>query len=372
MVDRLEDGEESFAELFEQSQKAPPRTVRPGEKVVGTVVQVGEKRALLDLGGGLDGMIEHAELAEPGEKPAIKVGDQVEGYVLRLEGRVAELGKTAGKGAGGRLALEEAYESGVPVEGLVSAVNKGGYVVEVSGNRCFVPLGQMDVRRIEDPTTMIGQKLHFRVSELRGRDIVLSRRVLLEAEAAEKAAETRKRLEPGARFRGRVTSVREFGAFVDIGGIDGLVHASELGWGRQRPQEAVQVGQEVEVEVLKIEAAAPGKGKDKGERISLSMRALVADPFDAVVDDLPEGTVVRGTVTRVQPYGAFVQIVPGVEGLLHVSAFGRRVAHPSDVVADGQSVAVRIDAVDRESRRLSLSFVEEAEAAALAAASGAP
>jgi len=352
------EGDESFADLFEQSLKEKPRHIEPGEKVTGRVVQVGAQRVLLDLGGGIDGMIELSELAAPGEPVPVKPGDRIEAYVVRISNRVAELAKTLGKGVAAKAALEEAAHTGVPVEGTVTAVNKGGYVVEVAGERAFCPLGQMDVRRIDDPAVMIGRKLPFRIAEWRGgKDIVLSRRALLEEEQAEKAAKTRQRLEVGAKFEGVVTRVMEFGAFVDIGGIEGLVHASELGYGRHRPAEILHDGQKVQVEVLKIEAAKDGKP----ERISLSMRALAEDPFDATVDELPEGTIVEGKVVRIQPFGAFVEIVPGVEGLLHVSAFGRRVGHPGDVVAEGQDIPVRIDAVDRAARRISLSYVDPSE-----------
>lgn len=358
MADERFEGEESFAELFEESLRQKPKTVEPGMKVTGTVVQVGSQRAFLDLGGGLDGMIELGELAARGETAEVKPGDRIEAYVVRIQDRVAELATSLGKGPAAKQALEDAAQNGIPVEGTITAVNKGGYVVEVAGVRCFCPLGQMDVRRIDDPATLIGQKHRFRITEWRGgRDVVLSRRELLEEEQAVKAEETRKQLEIGARFTGVVSSVREFGAFVDIGGIEGLVHASELSYGRQRPQDVVHPGQSVEVEVLRIEAGKDGKG----ERISLSMRALAEDPFAATVDELPEGTIVEGKVVRLQPFGAFVEIVPGVEGLLHVSAFGKRIGHPSEMVSEGQAVPVRIDAVDRDARRISLSYVDPSE-----------
>ncbi|WP_373045662.1 S1 RNA-binding domain-containing protein [Vulgatibacter sp.] len=350
------EGEESFAELFEQSIRQKPKRVQPGERVTGTVVQVGANRVYLDLGGGVDGMIELSELAAPGEKPDVKPGDKIEAYVVAVQNRVAELAMSMGKGVAAKAALEDAAQTGVPVEGAITAVNKGGYVVEVAGVRCFCPLGQMDVRRIEDPATMIGQKHRFRITEWRGgRDVVLSRRALLEEEQAARAEETRKRLEPGARFQGMVTNVREFGAFVDFGGVEGLVPASELAWGRQRPQDVVHPGQEVEVEVLRIEV------KDGKERIALSMRTVTEDPFFNTVDELPEGTIVQGRVMRLQPFGAFVEIVPGVEGLLHVSAFGKRVGHPSEMVSVGDEIAVSVDAIDRDARRISLSFVSPEE-----------
>lgn len=364
MVDETFEGEESFAELFEKSLEHKPRRVQPGEKVTGTVVHVGRERVIVDLGGGIDGTMELSELAPDRHTAAdVKEGDRVEAYVTRVENRVAVLARSLGKGPGARLALQESQRTGVPVEGTVAEVNKGGYVVEVAGARCFCPLGQMDLRRIEDPTTMVGRKLQFLVQEMRGeRDVVVSRRALLEREQAEVREKTRRYLEPGARFRGTVTSVRDFGAFVDIGGLDGLVPVSELGYGRARPQDVVHVGQEVDVEVLRIEPPGP---KDRTERITLSMRALAADPWDEVTRELGEGVIVRGKVARLQPFGAFVEIVPGVDGLLHVSAFGRRVAHPADVVQVGEEVAVRIDAIDPSARRISLSYVPPEELAGL-------
>lgn len=350
----VDENEESFAELFEQSLKQERRTVEPGEKVTAEVVQVGADRLYLDLGGGLDGMIELTEFGD--EKPAR--GDRVEGFVVRVENRVAVLAKTLGKGPAARKQLEDSAHTGIPVEGLVTETNKGGFVVEVAGVRCFCPIGQMDLRRIEDPSVWVGQRLNFVVTEWRSsRDVVVSRRQLLEAEQADKALETRKRLEKGARFEGEVTSVRDFGAFVDIGGLEGLVPASELGWGRTRPSDAVQPGQRVEVEVIDINPPGP---KDRSARITLSMRALASDPWNDLLDQVGEGTIVKGRVVRLQPFGAFVELIPGVDGLLHVGAFGRKVAHPAEAVTVGDEIAVCIESIDETQRRLSLSFVDPA------------
>lgn len=356
--------EESFEALFEASLKQPRRQLTPGEKVTGTVTQVGAERVLIDLGDGVDGLADLGEFAERGGTPEVKKGDRIEMYVVRVENRVGVLAKSLGRGPAARLALGESSRTGVPVEGVVTEVNKGGYSVEVAGVRCFCPMGQMDTRRIEDPNTMIGQRLQFRVTEMRGaRDVVISRRVLLEETAAEKAKATREKLSVGARFAGVVTGVRDFGAFVDIGGLEGLVPVSELSYGRQRPQDVVRSGQEVEVEVIRIEPPGP---KDRSERLTLSMRALAADPWEASIADLVEGDIVKGTVQRVQPFGAFVEIVPGVDGLLHVSAFGKRVGHPSEMVNPGDEIAVRVEGVDRGNRRLSLSFVPPEELAGIA------
>ena len=352
------DDTEDFEDLFEHMQGKPQRFIEPGQPIRGTVLHVGEGSAVLDLGGRLEGLMDLAGLIGPDGKPTIRVGDRVDGFALRVRNRIVEVGRTIGKGMVSKHMIEEARETGVPVEGVVTGVNKGGYEVDISGTAAFCPLGQMDVRRIEDTATMIGQKLAFRVTEIRGgKDVVLSRKALLEQEAARKSQETRKRLEVGARFEGVVTAVRDFGAFVDIGGIEGLVPASELAYGRVRVQDVVQPGQEVEVEVIRIEA-----GKDGAkERIGLSMRALAQDPFEALAPHLAVGTVIRGIVTRVEMFGAFVELLPGVEGLIHVSAFGKRIGRPSDVVQPSQDIAVRVDGVDAQARRISLAFLDPSD-----------
>ena len=348
--------DDDFGAMLEESLSRKRRTFSIGEKVKAKVVQVGAERLLLDLGDGQDAMIE-LDQWDAGDFPDLAEGDSLDAYVLGFDERVAELGLAPGRGAAGRLGLEQAHASGLPVAGTVAEVNKGGYVVDVSGTRCFCPMGAMDVRRIEDPTTLIGQRLQFRVTEMKGtRDVVLSRRAVLEAENTRKATETRERLAVGERFRGPVVAVREFGAFVDLGGIEGLVPASEIGHARGRPADAVALGLLVDVEVI-----AMGPGPDGRERITLSMKALQDDPFLPVTSHLAVGTVLAGTVTRVQPFGAFVELAPGVEGLIHVSAFGRRIGHPSEAVKPGQTVAVRVEGLDPEARRISLQLADESE-----------
>lgn len=348
-----DDDDDDFGALLEESLRTQRKRLAVGDRVKATVMQVGRENVILDLGDGRDGIMDVRELGEKGAD--LKEGDALTAYVLRFEDRVAELGLRMGRGdAAG---LQDARESGVPIEGTVVDVNKGGYVVEAFGVRAFCPLGAMDVRRIDDPKTMIGRKLLFRVTEMKGpRDAVLSRRVLLDEENARRAQETRGRLSVGATVRGVVTNVREFGAFVDLGGLEGLVPAGEIAFGRVKAEEAIRPGQEVEAQVLRMEAAPDGR-----ERITLSMKALLEDPFAATVAELGPGTIVAGTVTRVQPFGAFVELVPGVEGLVHVSAFGKRVGHPSDVVKAGQRVAVRVEGIDAEARRIALHLADAAE-----------
>ena len=351
--DDFADAEMDFESMFEQSDDREEIWISPGDQVSGVVVHIGARMAQIDLGNGFDGMLDLNSLPEDVEKPA--VGDTVRGFALKIRNHIVELGSGMPRGATDAAALHTALASRLPVQGKVVEVNKGGYVVEIGSNRGFCPLGQMDIRRIEDTAELVGSTLMFQVIEMReGRDPVLSRRAVLEAEREAMAAETRERLAPGARFRGRVTNVREFGFFVDIGGMEGLVHVSELPYGKRRPADAVSVGDAVEVECLRIELATV----ERDQRIALSMRSLGDDPFDAVAEELPPGTVAKGTVTRLQPYGAFVELAVDVEGLIHVSAFGKRIGTPADVVSVGDRVMVRIKEVDTVLRRIALAWID--------------
>ena len=352
------DMEEDFETLLREVAPKQRRWVSPGERVTGRVVFVGEQHANIDLGDGLDALLDLAGIVGKSGQNKLKAGDRVDAYVLRIRDRVVELTVALGKGQQNNEMLQEAVGSGVPVTGTVTAVNKGGYVVDLGGIQGFCPMGQIDVRRIEDPNTMIGQKLQFRVTDLRGRDATLSRRALMEAEREQKARQTREQLTVGALVSGTVTAVRDFGAFVDLGGLEGFVPASELGWQRVRPSDVVQAGQTVEVQVLRIEPSLDAKGRPI-EKIALSMKAVGRDPFETVRDHLTPGIVLQGTVTRVEMFGAFVEIIPGVEGLVHVSAFGKRVARPSDLAQVGKTAVVSVLGIDPIQRRLALSWIAE-------------
>src|SRR5207237_10166842 len=240
-------------------------------------------------------------------------------YLLSVAEGVVVVTRSVPKGAG-REVVQTALESKIPIEGMVTGHNKGGLEVDLGGMRGFVPASQIDIRFVEDQAQFVGQRLKFRVTELRGGNAILSRRALLEEERAGKGAEVRKRLEVGAQVEGTVTSVRDFGAFVDLGGLEGLVHVSELSHARvAHAQDVVKAGQNVRVQVLRMEKDEKGQ-----ERIALSLRALEQDPWDAARPALKEGAKLQGKVARLQPFGAFVELFPGVDGLVHVSALSDR------------------------------------------------
>ena len=249
----------------------------------------------------------------------------------------------------------------MPVDGTVKAVNKGGFEVEVAGTRAFCPISQIDNQFVEDGAAFVGKSFSFQITRLeadgpKGPNIVLSRRALLDAERAKAARVTRENLAPGAVITGRVISLKPYGAFVDIGGLEGMLHISELGHTRvEDPADLLQVGQELQVAVLKVEKTDNPK---RPEKISLSLKSLAQDPWSEVEERFSVGSQVDGPVVRIQPFGAFVELSPGLEGLVHISEMGegKRLQTPRDVVRVGQAVNVTILSIDSKERRISLSM----------------
>jgi len=351
--DRDEDFAAMLAEFEGQQPKADRRRPKPGDLVRGKVISIGKEAVFVDVGGKAEGVLDRAQVTSPDGALKVAVGDELEARVAEDRGGVLELRIKIGRGPEARAELAQAQELGLPVEGHVTEVVKGGLVVDVAGVRAFCPASQIENKFVEDLTPYVGQRLQFRVTRYepgpRG-NLVLSRRVILDEEQAKRV----QTLVPGLVVRGRVTGFKPFGAFVDIGGLEGMLHISELGHARvERPEDVLMMGQEVDVVVLKTET------DDKGRpRISLSLKALAADPWHDATRGLSEGSRVRGPITRLAQFGAFVQIAPGVEGLVHVSELGagRRINHPKEVVKVGQEVEAQVLSIDHEKRRLSLSL----------------
>ncbi len=359
----MPDNDEDFAAMFAESERDKPRAKRPkiGDLVKGKIISISKEAVFVDLGGKAEGQLEKDQVSDKEGKLLVKIGDTIEARVMSDAGGVLSLRTKLGRGPEARAELQQAQELGIPVEGLVTEVVKGGLSVDVAGVRAFVPASQIDNRFVEDLSKFVGQKLTFRITRYEPRNLVLSRRALLEEEQEKLAVETRKKLVPGVVLRGKVVGFKPFGAFVDIGGIEGMLHISELGFTRvEKPEDVLSLGQELDVAVLKIE---PG---EKGERISLSLKALASDPWRDATGNLGEGSRVKGTITRLQPFGAFVEIAPGVEGLVHISELGagRRINHPKEVVSVGQQVEASVLAIDHDKRRLSLSLTASNDASA--------
>jgi small subunit ribosomal protein S1 len=360
--------DQSFAEMFEQAAKRdlPARKAyRVGEKVSGKIFQLGADTAFISLGGKSEAMIELRELMDDEGILRFGVGDEIEAHVVEAGAKGIILSRQLSKGAASVAMLAEARLSGMPVEGLVLSVNKGGLEVAVGDVRAFCPAGQVDVRFSGKLDSWVGEKLRFRVMEVRDRNVVLSRRALLEEEQKVLGEKTRKELAEGKVVKGTVVSVRDFGVFVDLGGLEGMIPLAELSHVRVgHPSEVVKPGDEVEVEVLRIEAPnlnSPDKAKHK-ERISLSLRSRQEDPFKLALAEIQEGARVKGKVVRLQPFGAFVELRPGVDGLIHVSAMSdRRIAHPRDVVKVGDEVEVAVEKIDVAEKRIGLRLVVNGE-----------
>ncbi len=339
-----------------------------GAKVTGKILSIGEETAFVDLGTKSEAAIETAQLKDAEGNLTVNVGDSIDATVTAADESGLRLRKRAGTGGSGgggggknpeaAAEVKMAWQHGIPVDGVVSGINKGGAEVQVRGMRAFCPLSQLDLRYVEDPAQFVGQRLQFKVTQFEeGRtrpNIVLSRRAILEEEQKSKASEARSRIQVGSVVTGKVTSLASYGAFVDLGGIEGMLHVSEIGYSRlAHPKEALSVGQEIEVQVIKIE-----KGKDdkKPERISLSRRSLEKDPWREAATRFPEGTEVQGRVMRLESFGAFVEIAPGLEGLLHISEIGggKRLNHSREGLQLGQDIRVRVLNVDSAKRRISL------------------
>jgi small subunit ribosomal protein S1 len=358
---------DNFASLFEADAETRPVTrftpLKLGERCRAEVIQVGRDGVFVEVldrgsfGKRPEAYFQAIDLRGPDATLQVKVGDTIEGMVVEIDpsGGV-RLGRSMGR-ANGADALLEAQKAGVPVEGKVTGINKGGLEVEVGGLHAFCPLSQIERGYVSDPQSFVGKSLQFLVSEVRegGKRVVVSRRALLEQEAKHNAARTMGELRVGAAVRGSVTAVREFGAFVDLGGIEGLIPNSELSHDRgKKAADVLAPGDIVEVLVREINSAASNKRGEAQTKITLSLKALAEDPWLDVERHAPLGKVARGTVTRLMDFGAFVQLTPGVEGLLHVSELGGKVAHPSAVLKVGEQLNVTVRSVDAVARKIAL------------------
>jgi small subunit ribosomal protein S1 len=352
--------DDDFASMLATYESNAPRQDRKrprvGDLIKGKVVSIGKDAIFIDVGGKAEGTLDRAQVEDREGKLQIALGDVVEARVAQDTGGVLSLRIRVMRGPEAKAELVSAVELGLPVEGLVTEVIKGGLTVDVAGVRGFCPASQIDNRFVEDLTGFVGQRLTFRITryEPGGRgNLVLTRRALLEEEREKLAVKTREVLKVGVVLRGKVVGFKPFGAFVDIGGFEGMLHVSELGFSRvERPEDVLTLGQEVDVAVLKIE---PG---EKGQRIALSLKALANDPWQDAARTLVQGARVKGTISRMQQFGVFVEVAPGIEGLVHISELGggRRINHPREVVAVGQAVEVVVMGVDPERRRVSLSL----------------
>ncbi len=358
-LNESEDSDE-FAALLEAESQTAPDNGKVGDKVTGTIVQIGEVDAFIDCGLRNELPMSVAELKDDNDELKHRIGDQVTGHIAKGTDGL-KLTMALNLREAGRDALQQAYDSGTPIEGKVGETNKGGFAVDLGGVRAFCPFSQIDVRRADDPSVFVGRALQFKILELSedGRNVVVSRRALLQADRETQAEETRANLNLGDAIEGVVTRLVPFGAFVDIGGIEGLVHISQISHQRVGdPSDVLQEGQAVQIKVLEIQ----NLGQGRSERISLSIKALASDPWPEAASSMTPGTDATGKVTRLVDFGVFVELRPGVEGLIHISELAnRRIIHPREVLNEGDEISVRVLDVDLSRRRISLSRRQTAD-----------
>jgi small subunit ribosomal protein S1 len=349
-------GQESFAALFTDDEVANKR-LTPGQKITATVVDISQDSIFLDVGEKSEGFLDRKELEDETGTISVGPGDTLEVYFLSESRNEMLFTTKIGGSSTSQAHLEEAYHSAIPLEGLVKKEIKGGFAITVAGNvRAFCPYSQMDLKRATDPEEYVGQHLLFRITQFEegGRNIVLSRRIILEEEREHKREELRKQLKEGMTVKGEIASIKDFGAFVDVDGIEGLIPISEIGWSRTEDIGGVlSVGQDVEVVILKLDWA--------NDRFSFSLKQTLPDPWQDVAKLFPIGSCHAGKVVRLTKFGAFVSLAAGVDGLVHISKLGggRRINHPKEVVEEGQTVDVKIEDIDQEQKRISLSLVKE-------------
>jgi small subunit ribosomal protein S1 len=359
--------ETDFAALMrelEKTEQAVAERPKAGDRVKGKVIAIDDEQVFVDLGGKSEGVMDSGNLKDGEGNLTVAVGDDLEAVIASIDAETGTvmLGGKHGKSLHGAEELEAAYRQGLPVEGSITGITKGGLEVRIAGHRAFCPASQADIRFIEDLSSMVGEHHAFRITKFepgRRLNMVVSRRALLEEERAAQAEALKEQLKEGAVLNGTVVGIKEFGAFVDLGGVEGMVHISEMAMTRIRhPEDVVSLGQEVEVAVLRVEETGNPK---RPQKVALSIRALAKDPWSDAPSRYGAGTRVDGRVTRLQPFGAFVELEPGLEGLIHISELGagRRLNHPQEVLSTGQDVSVTVLKVEPDRKRIGLSLVAD-------------
>lgn len=353
-----DEGEEgSFADLFESYSAGRGDNLTVGDKVNAKIISIGQNHLFVDTGTKIDGVVEKQDLLNENGEFHHAVGDVLELYVIAMDESEMRLSR-AMAGMGGLNMLNDAYRNEIPVEGKVLATCKGGFHVEIVKRRAFCPISQIDVRYVDKPELYVGNTYSFMIKQFeeKGRNIVVSRREILQKEQEKARKAFFSQLAKDQVVLGRVTRLMPYGAFVElIPGVEGMVHISELSWSRlEKPDEAVKMGDQVQVRVLGI-----ADGEKAGQKkISLSLKQVTGNPWQQAGDQFQVGQKIQGKVTRCMKFGAFVEIAPGIEGLVHISemSYVKRVLRPEDEVRPGESVFVMIKEIDPAKKRISLSI----------------
>ncbi|MFM8700119.1 MAG: 30S ribosomal protein S1 [Hyphomicrobiales bacterium] len=342
---------EDFAALLQES--FGDNESLEGSVVKGRIVAIEKDMAVIDLGLKTEGRVALREFAGPGREGALVVGDEVEVYLERIENALGEavISRDKARREESWVKLEQAYDKQEKVNGVIFSIVKGGYTVDLDGATAFLPRSQVDIRPIRDVAPLMGISQPFQILKMDRRrgNIVVSRRSVLEETRAEARTELVANLEEGQTVDGTVKNITEYGAFVDLGGIDGLLHVTDMAWRRvNHPSEVVTIGQQLKVKIIKI--------NHDTHRISLGIKQLLTDPWEGIEAKYPLNTRFSGRVTNITDYGAFVELEPGIEGLIHVSemSWTKKNVHPGKIVSTSQEVDVQILEVDSSKRRISL------------------
>jgi len=349
---------DDFASLLEESFTAG--NSGEGQVVRGTITAIEKDMAIIDVGLKVEGRVPLKEFGTKGKDSTLKVGDTVEVYVERIENALGEamLSREKARREESWVKLEEKFTKGERVEGVIFNQVKGGFTVDLDGAVAFLPRSQVDIRPIRDVTPLMHNPQPFEILKMDRRrgNIVVSRRTVLEESRAEQRSEIVQNLEEGQVVEGVVKNITDYGAFVDLGGIDGLLHVTDMAWRRvNHPTEILSIGQTVKVQIIRI--------NQETHRISLGMKQLEADPWDGIGAKYPTGKKITGTVTNITDYGAFVELEPGIEGLIHISemSWTKKNVHPGKILSTSQEVEVVILEVDPVKRRISLGLKQTLE-----------
>jgi len=335
--------------------------VKPGTKVQGTVSRIGSEFVFIDIGTKNEAMMKISEFLNAEREPEVKVGDTINAYVISNVNSETVLSKSIGGSNAAVQELLDVQKEGVPVQGKVTGVSKSGLNVKIMGHRAFCPISQINIKFTEDVNAYLNKVYDFVITKVTegGRNIVVSRIPLLEQELETKLDSLKEAVASKKVFRGKISRITDFGLFVDTGDLEGLVHISEVSWERANNlNESFSVGQDVEYMVLGIEKKEPLRNT----KISLSIKQVIDNPWTTISSKISVGQTVQGKVTRLASFGAFVEVVPGVEGLVHISemSWGKRIHHPSEVVQEGATVNVTVLGIDTTKNTISLSLKDVA------------
>jgi len=361
-IDIVDDGEgESFAELFESYNKGMTEKIRIGDKIRGEIIEIGTDFVFVNTGTKTDGVVDRTELTDENGNLSCAKGDILDLYAVSINENEIRLSKALSSVSGPHM-LHEALKNKIPVEGKVTSSCKGGFQVEIMKKQAFCPLSQMDLKYVKDPEEYIGKTFQFIIKRLeeKGSNVVVSRRDFIELDQQDARKQFLKDLSVAKIFDGRVIKLMKFGAFIELfPGIEGLAHISELSWSRaNHPDEVLKVNEPVKVKIIGIEYPESGDTP----KIALSVKQVKESPWESVIETFKQGDLVNGKVTRCMDFGAFVEIAPGVEGLVHISemSYTKRVHKAEELVKPGDTVSVMIKELDPGKKRISLS-IKDAE-----------